>query len=125
MTHHDPTAPEPASPITPALERILLADFEDEDIAAMRAEGDLPAFLRLQMRLYKPVQVVALWQRFSPPYGHQPGAWPSATLLTTDYQPGPGPPKRCDCTRCRALAIPCGADPCRCPHCGTPHTPAA
>ncbi|MEU1077740.1 MULTISPECIES: hypothetical protein [unclassified Streptomyces] len=101
-------------------------DFATDDIAAMREQGDLPAFMRLQIRpVRSPVQVVALWQRFSAPAGHKPGAWPSAAPLGTDYRRAPGEPELCDCARCLALAAPCEEDPCRCPRCGTAHAPAA
>ncbi|MFC8019101.1 hypothetical protein [[Kitasatospora] papulosa] len=101
-------------------------DFAPDDIAAMREQGDLPAFMRLQIRpVRSPVQVVALWQRFSGPAGHKPGAWPSAAPLGADYRRAPGAPELCDCTRCLALAAPCGDNPCRCPRCGTSHAPAA
>ncbi|MEU6293022.1 hypothetical protein [Streptomyces sp. NPDC046988] len=100
--------------------------FATEDIAAMREQGDLPAFLRLQIRpVRSAVQVVALWQRFSAPAGHKPGAWPSAAPLGADYRRAPGGPELCDCTRCLALAAPCEEDPCRCPRCGASHARAA
>lgn len=97
-----------------------MEDFEAEDITAMREEGDLPVFMRLRIRPARtPVQVVALWQRFPGPAGHRAGAWPSATPLGPEYRRAPGEAARCDCSRCRALAAPCEADPCRCPLCGS------
>lgn len=98
-------------------------EFGTADIAAMREQGDLPAFMRLQIRpVREPVRVVALWQRFT---GHKSGAWPSATPLGANYRRAPGTPELCDCTRCLALAAPCEENPCRCPQCGAPHAPAA
>ncbi|MFD7958964.1 hypothetical protein ACFV4X_36500 [Streptomyces ardesiacus] len=101
-------------------------DFATDDIAAMREQGDLPAFMRLQIRPARaPVQVMALWQRFSGPTGHKPGAWPSSAPLGPHYRRAPGEPDLCDCARCLALAAPCEDHPCRCPRCGTSHAPAA
>ncbi|MEU7031894.1 hypothetical protein AB0A60_35005 [Streptomyces sp. NPDC046275] len=126
MTEQAPLAagerlPEAAGPREAAVE-----DFATDDIAAMREQGDLPAFMRLQIRpVRSPVRVVALWQRFSGPAGHKPGAWPSAAPLGADYRRAPGEPELCDCARCLTLATSCEGDPCRCPRCGTAHAPAA
>lgn len=96
------------------------------DVAAMREQGDLSAFMRLQIRPVRaPVQVVALWQRFARAAGHKPGAWPSAAPLGADDRRAPGAPELCDCARCLALTTPCEEGPCRCPRCGAPHAPAA
>jgi len=101
-------------------------DFETNDIAAMREQGDLPAFIRLKIRPVRAsAAVVALWQRFPGAAGHRPGAWPSATLLGADYRRGPGEPELCDCARCLAMAAPCESDPCRCPLCGSPQATTA
>jgi hypothetical protein len=101
-------------------------DFATDDIAAMREQGDLPAFMRLQIRPARaPIQVMTLWQRFSGPTGHKPGAWPSSAPLGPYYRRAPGEPDLCDCARCLALAAPCGDHPCRCPQCGSEHAPAA
>ncbi|MEV4868504.1 hypothetical protein [Streptomyces syringium] len=103
-----------------------MEDFEADDIAAMREEGDLPVFMRLRIRPARAtVQVVALWQRFPVPVGHTVGAWPSATPLPTGHRRERGEAARCDCPRCRTLGTPCEADPCRCPLCGAPRNPAA
>lgn len=103
-----------------------MEDVGPEDIAAMREQGDLPAFMRLRIRPVRaPVQVVALWQRFAVPAGHKPGSWPSATPLGADYRRAPGAAGLCDCVRCRALGAPCREEPCRCPLCGSPCASAA
>ncbi|MFJ5817357.1 hypothetical protein ACIQGT_26185 [Streptomyces sp. NPDC093108] len=103
-----------------------MEDIEAEDIAAMREEGDLPAFMRLRIRPDRAlVQVVALWQRFPAPAGHTVGAWPSATPLDANRRRAGGEAALCDCPRCRALGAPCEADPCCCPLCGAPRGTAA
>lgn len=92
----------------------------------MREQGDLSAFMRLQIRPVRaPVQVVALRQGFSGPSGHKPGAWLSAERLKEDYRRAPDAPELCEYARCLALAAPCEDDPCRCPLYGFPHAPAA
>ncbi|MFF7953620.1 hypothetical protein [Streptomyces griseorubiginosus] len=97
-------------------------DFGTDDIAAMREQGDLPAFLRLRIRpVRSPAAVVALWQRFPGPAGHRPGAWPSAAQLGADYRRAQGAPELCDCARCLGGAASCTS--CRCPLRGSP--PAA
>jgi hypothetical protein len=78
-------------------------DFKVEDIAAMRKRGDLPAFIRLQIRPVRAIQVVALWQRFPAPAGHTVGAWPSATPLPAGRRRERGEAARCGCPRCRTL----------------------
>ncbi|WP_143660564.1 hypothetical protein [Streptomyces sp. JHA26] len=99
----------------------MLVGFGPEDIAAMREEGDLPAFLRLRIRPDRtPVQTAALWQQCAAPARHTVGAWPSTTPLQVGHRRAPGEAAFCDCPRCRAFGAPCAADPCRCPLCGTP-----
>ncbi|MFG3170614.1 hypothetical protein [Streptomyces sp. NPDC048200] len=62
-----------------------MTDFEQDDITAMRSEGDLRSFMRdlintgRQRRTTKPEPVPEL----KPP-GHIPGAWPPGT-----HSPGP------------------------------------
>lgn len=57
----------------------------------MRAEGDLPAFLRLRIRPDRtPVQTAALWQQCAAPARHTEGAWPSATPLQAGHRRAPG-----------------------------------
>ncbi|MFE9250934.1 hypothetical protein [Streptomyces sp. NPDC007088] len=103
-----------------------MEDFQAEDIAAMRQEGDLPAFMRLQIRPVRTtVQVVALWQRFPAPAGHTPGAWPSAIPPKTDLRRGQGAAACCDCPRCRTLSAPDENHPCPCPRCAAPQDTAA
>lgn len=51
-------------------------DFDIDDIAAMRKQGDLRAFLRSRIsKGPKTPQVAAA----KPPPGHKPGAWPEGT----------------------------------------------
>lgn len=96
--------------------------FAAEDIAAMREEGDLAAFMRLRIRpAPDTVQVVALWQRFSAPGCHVAGAWPSAVPQPAGHRRTPGTAARCDCSRCRALGTSCEAGSCRCPLRGAHH----
>ncbi|MFI0813524.1 hypothetical protein [Streptomyces echinatus] len=103
-----------------------MEDFQTEDIAAMREEGDLPAFMRLQIRPVRTtVQVVALWQRFPAPAGHTAGAWPSAIPPSAGHRPARGAAARCDCPRCRTLSAPYGNHPCPRPRCATAPAPAA
>ncbi|MFI9019305.1 hypothetical protein ACIGZI_35345 [Streptomyces griseus] len=100
--------------------------FAAEDIAAMREEGDLAAFMRLRLRPVRDtVKVIALWQRLSDPGDHVIGAWPSTAPLPAQHQRAPGDAARCHCSRCRTLGAPCEADPCRCPLCGAHRNGAA
>lgn len=75
-----------------------------EDVAAMRREGDLKAFLRQGIRQGQGVHragVRQFQQRATQPAdlpestGHTPGAWPAGTT---------GNGTTCDCTRCRSYA---------------------
>lgn len=98
---------------------VRVDDFETDDIAAMREQGDLPAFMRLRARPVRaPAAVMALWQRFPGPAGHKPGAWPSGT------QRGPGRPELCDRAQCLAMAAPGEGSPCRCPRGSSPRAAA-
>lgn len=109
-----------------AREGASAGDFGIADIAAMREQGDLRVFMRLQIRpMRSTVKVMTLWQRFTGPTGHKPGAWPSAAPLGAHYRRASGAPELCDCARCRVLAAACEEHPCRCPRCGAPHPPAA
>jgi hypothetical protein len=100
-------------------------DFETDDIAAMREQGDLPAFMRLRVRPVRtPAAVMALWQRFPGPAGHKPGAWPSAAPPGAGSRQGPGQPELCDRARCLARAAPSEGDPCRCPRDSSPRAAA-
>lgn len=58
-------------------------EFDVSDIAAMRKQGDLHAFMRSLMRPGPPAPKEPEWV---PPPGHVPGAWP----------PGFGPVERDD-----------------------------
>ncbi|MET7489527.1 hypothetical protein [Streptomyces sp. NPDC005538] len=104
---------------------VRVDDFETDDIAAMREQGDLPAFMRLRARPVRaPAAVMALWQRFPGPAGHKPGAWPSGTQRGAGYRQGPGPPELCDRARCLAKAAPGEGAPCQCPRGDSPHAAA-
>ncbi len=101
-------------------------DLATDDLAAMREQGDLPAFMRLRIRpVRSAVRVVALWQRLSGPAGHKPGAWPSALPLGACFRRDRGgEPELCDCARCLALATSCeDSNSCRCPRRGTVRAP--
>lgn len=56
-----------------------MTDFDEDDIAAMRREGDLHGFLRDQVRAGRNRRAVP--PAVKPPAlpGHRPGAWPAGT----------------------------------------------
>lgn len=51
-------------------------DFDSDDIAAMRKQGDLRDFMRSRIRKGVKTTKPPVW---IPPPGHTPGAWPSGT----------------------------------------------
>lgn len=52
-------------------------DFDVDDVAAIRAQGDLRAFMRSRMR--RTATTPPKEPEWKPPPGHIPGAWPPGT----------------------------------------------
>lgn len=97
-----------------------MADFnpgrdEIEDVAAMKREGDLGAYLRGQIRAGRDRRIKPAPVKPAAPPGHRPGAWPSGTS-----PPGPLPNRGADWThaldRYRA-GQGSDRDPCHCGAC--------
>jgi hypothetical protein len=90
-------------------------DFDPEDIAAMRKQGDLREFLRRQMRPRAETQRA---QAPRPP-GHRPGAWPTGTSPPSPRPPQPPGAWEDAVARYRA-GLGSDNDPCECGACPPP-----